>query len=144
MITAERSAYDRRDHYKQEGNECMLDSLLMLIAVISASFSIYYSFKTRTFRKQYYEVASFDPKKKPRPKEREAYQWMKFYNAKTNIAMGILLIAMAFVQFTFPELSGIRIGVGVAFLALGLFNFIMGLRNYRLFSPYQSSQKTRP
>lgn len=114
----------------------MLGTLLMLTAVISASFSIYYSFKTRAYRKQYFEVARLNSKKKPRPKEQEAYQWMKFYNAKTNIAMGTLLIVMAIIQFTFPDLSGVRIGVGIAFLALGLFNFIMGLRNYRLYFPF--------
>lgn len=117
----------------------MLDLILIAFAVITASLSIYYSFKTRTYRKQYYQVATFDPKKKPSPKEQEAYRWMRWYNAKTNIAMGILLIAMAVIQFTFPELSGVRIGVGLVFLALGLFNLIFGIKHYRQFFPNEQS-----
>lgn len=120
----------------------MFDLILITVAVLAASFSVFYSFKTRTLRKKYYQVATFDPKKKPSLKEREAYQWMRWYNAKTNIAMGILLISMAVNQFTFPDLSGVRIGVGLVFLALGLFNFIAGLKHYRQFMPNQHNSQS--
>ncbi|WP_307336022.1 YtpI family protein [Caldalkalibacillus uzonensis] len=113
----------------------MIDMLLMFTVVIAASFSVYYSFKTRSFRKQYYEIAAFKKSKvKTKKKEQEAFNMMKYYNAKTNIAMGTLLTAMAVIQFMFPEPTGWRIGVGAAFLALGLFNLIMGIRHYRTYA----------
>ncbi|EGL83080.1 hypothetical protein CathTA2_1420 [Caldalkalibacillus thermarum TA2.A1] len=114
----------------------MIHILLMFTVVIVASFSIYYSFKTRSYRKQYYEIAAFKKtKKKPKKKEQQAFHMMKYYNAKTNIAMGTMLTAMAMIQFMFSDLNGWVIGVAVAFLALGLFNLIMGIRHYRTYAP---------
>lgn len=94
--------------------------VLMLIVVFSASFSVFYSFKTRSYRKE----GNFDV--------------MKYYNAKANISMGLMLTAMGFIQlFTFggTDITGWRIFIGVVFLALGLFNLYMGIRNYRVFAP---------
>ncbi|GGK11315.1 hypothetical protein GCM10010965_00220 [Caldalkalibacillus thermarum] len=68
-------------------------------------------------------------------KEEHVYHMMKYYNAKTNIAMGTMLSAMAMIQFMFSELTGWVIGVAIAFLALGLFNLIMGIRHYRMYAP---------
>lgn len=93
--------------------------VLMLIVVSSASFSVFYSFKTRSYRKE----GNFDV--------------MKFYNAKSNISMGLMLTAMGSIQlFTFSgtDITGWRMSIGVVFLALGLFNLYMGVRNYRVFS----------
>lgn len=91
--------------------------LLAFVVVIAASFSLYYSFKSRSYKKQ-----GQGPE-------------MRFYQAKVNVALGTMLISMAVIQlFTFPETTGWRIGVGIAFLLLGGINFIAGIRNYRLSS----------
>lgn len=93
-----------------------MDLILIFIVTFSAGFTIFYSFKTRTYRKQ------------------QELNLMKFYNSKTNVAMGIMLIALAIIQFTFEELTGWRIGVGLTFLVLGLINFIVGIRHYQQYS----------
>lgn len=64
-------------------------------------------------------------------RKQQNFNWMKLYNAKTNISMGIMLIALAIIQFTFTQLTGVRIGIGILFLLLGLINFFTGLKNYR-------------
>lgn len=92
--------------------------ILMFIVVFSASFSVFYSFKTRSYRKE----GNFDV--------------MKFYNAKANMSMGLMLTAMGFIQlFTFggTDITGWRMFIGAVFLALGLFNIYMGIRNYRVY-----------
>jgi uncharacterized membrane protein len=94
--------------------------VLMFIVVISASFSVFYSFKTRSYRKE----GNFDV--------------MKFYNSKANISMGLMLSSMGFIQlFTFggTDITAWRMFIGAVFLALGLFNLYMGIRNYRVFAP---------
>lgn len=93
--------------------------ILMFVVVISASFSVFYSFKTRSYRKE----GNFDV--------------MKFYNAKANVSMGLMLSSMGFIQlFTFgADLTGWRMFIGIVFLALGVFNLYMGVRNYRVFAP---------
>lgn len=90
-----------------------MDLILSFIVMLAAGFTIYYSYKTRSYRKQ------------------GQFNWMKFYNAKTNIAMGTLLIALAIIQFSFDHLSGWRLTVGIAFLALGLVNLVVGIRHYQ-------------
>lgn len=94
-----------------------MNFILIIIVMLAAGFSIFYSMKTRTYRKQ------------------QNYPWMKLYNAKTNIAMGVMLIALAIIQFTFQQLDGWRIGVGSVFLFLGLINFFVGLKHYREYRP---------
>lgn len=117
----------------------MLDLILMFTVVISASLSVYYSFKTRSIRKEYLNVSMRGKtKKKPGKKEQQLYVSMRFYNAKTNTAMGIMLIAMAITQSLFPELTVWRLMVGAIFLALGIFNLVMGIRHYRTYAPQVS------
>lgn len=95
-----------------------MDLLLMFIVVVSASFSVYYSFKSRAYRRE------------------GRFEMTKFYQAKTNIAMGMLLVGMGIIQtFTFPHPSLIRVTIGLIFLALGLFNFYMGTKHYRYYLP---------
>jgi hypothetical protein len=96
-----------------------MNFLLVTIFALSAGLSVFYSAKTRTYRKQ------------------GNYNVMKYYNAKGNISMGSMLISLGCIQmFTFGEdASGTRIIVGVLFLLLGVFNFFMGLRNYRVALP---------
>jgi hypothetical protein len=96
-----------------------MDLILMLIVVFSASFSVFYSFKTRSYRKN----GNFD--------------MMKFYNAKANMSMGLMLVAMGSIQlFSFgADMTGWRMSIGIIFLALGLFNLYMGVRNYRTYLP---------
>ncbi|WP_202081316.1 YtpI family protein [Caldalkalibacillus salinus] len=101
-----------------------MGNILLLVVVFAASFAIFYSVRTRQYR------------------NKENMDIMRFYNAKTNIAMGIMLVSMALIQlFTFPETTGWRIGVGIVFLLLGAFNFMMGLRNYNTFAPKVYKEK---
>lgn len=57
--------------------------------------------------------------------------------AKMNIAMGIMLTLLSFVQLFLFEKAGegstIRVLVGAAFLLLGLYNIFAGVRNNKLF-----------
>jgi predicted membrane channel-forming protein YqfA (hemolysin III family) len=96
-----------------------MDLIFMLIVIFSASFSVFYSFKTRSFRKN------------------GKFEMMKFYNAKANISMGLMLVAMGSIQlFSFDvDMTGWRMSIGFIFLALGLFNLYMGVRNYRIYLP---------
>jgi predicted membrane channel-forming protein YqfA (hemolysin III family) len=96
-----------------------MDLILTIIVVFSALSSVFYSIKTRSYRK------------------RGEYEWMRFYNAKGNIAMGSMLISMGVIQlFTFSnEVSGTRMFIGLIFFLLGAFNFFMGIRNYREYLP---------
>jgi hypothetical protein len=96
-----------------------MDVFLMFIVVLAAAFSIFYSFRTRSYRKK------------------REFELMKFYNAKANISMGTLLIAMGLIQLSSfgEDLTGWRIFIGLLFLSIGLFNFYMGVRNYRTFLP---------
>ncbi|WP_025027355.1 YtpI family protein [Caldalkalibacillus mannanilyticus] len=98
--------------------------ILSCIAAFSAGLSIFYSAKTRQYRKQ------------------RNYNVMKFYSAKVNISMGTMLLALGSIQlFTFGiELSGWRIFVGLLFLGLGLFNLLMGIRNYKASLPHLSEK----
>lgn len=95
----------------------LLNIFLIFIIVVAGSFTIYYSFKVRTLRKD------------------QKVNEMKFYNAKSNLNMGIMLISMAIIQlFIHPDSTTWRITVGLAFLALGGFNVYAGARNYRFYA----------
>lgn len=91
--------------------------ILSIVVILAAGFSIFYSMKTRTYRKQ------------------QNYSWMRLYNAKTNVAMGVMLIGLAIIQFTFQHLDGWRMGVGTIFLIVGLINFFFGVKHYREYRP---------
>jgi formate hydrogenlyase subunit 3/multisubunit Na+/H+ antiporter MnhD subunit len=93
-----------------------MDVFFLFVVVIFAAFAVFNTFKTRTYRAQ------------------GKFNEMKFYNAKTNISMGIMLIAMAVIQlFLHAETTVWRIGVGVVFMGLGLFNLVIGIRNYNTY-----------
>jgi|GEM_PF-4518355 len=102
----------------------LMSIFLSFTAAIMAGLSIFYSAKTRQYRRQ------------------GNYNVMRFYNAKVNISMGVLLLALGSIQlFTFgSELTGWRIFVGILFLALGLFNLVMGIKNYKTFLPLPSNK----
>jgi hypothetical protein len=51
-------------------------------------------------------------------------------SGKMNMALGAMLISMAFIQIFYYEGSSVRVAIGIVFLALGLFNAIAGYRNY--------------
>jgi hypothetical protein len=109
-----------------EQKRCLvMDLILMLIVIFAASFSVFYSFKTRSYRKS------------------GKFETMKFYNAKANMSMGIMLVAMGSIQlFSFgADMTGWRMSIGVIFLALGLFNLYMGVRNYRTYLPKVVNKK---
>jgi hypothetical protein len=94
-----------------------MDLFIIMIVIFSAVFAIYYSMKTFRYRRS----GDFD--------------WMRFFNAKANISMGIMLLTMGWIQlFSFgAETTGWRIVVGVVFAALGLFNLLAGMRNYKVY-----------
>lgn len=49
---------------------------------------------------------------------------------KMNMSLGFLFIVMGINQFTFDDLTGVRIGVALVLLFVGLVNLILGTRNY--------------
>jgi glucan phosphoethanolaminetransferase (alkaline phosphatase superfamily) len=49
---------------------------------------------------------------------------------KMNMALGILFVLMSINQFTFNNLTGVRIAVALLLLFVGLVNLILGTRNY--------------
>lgn len=100
-----------------------MDFLLFFVVIFAAGFSVFYSFKARSFRKK------------------GSHDYMRYYTAKTNISMGTMLIAMGLIQLIsfYPDITGWRIGVGLVFLALGLFNFIMGVKYQRIFASKTSN-----
>jgi hypothetical protein len=56
------------------------------------------------------------------------------YAARMNICMGIMLVLISVTQLLLFNTSYVRMGVGVVFLLLGLFNLFAGLRNHGIFS----------
>lgn len=91
-----------------------LQLAIYIIAILAVGLSIFYSIKAR----------------------RAAVGKLRgLYNARLNIAMGVMLVCLGFVQlFLFEFDSWIRIGVGVVFLLIGLFNMFAGFRNHAYFN----------
>lgn len=93
---------------------CLMLSMVIVTTVVAGlAFSFYYSFKSRRMK---------DP------------VHVRFYQSKMNISIGVALVGLALNQFLFYDFSGIRLAIGIVFLLLGLFNFIMGIKNYRFYS----------
>lgn len=83
---------------------------LYIAAILSAGLSFYYSIKS----KRSTEVKT-----------------RGLYSARMNVSMGFMLISFAAVQlFLYGFDSWIRVGVGFAFLLIGLFNLFAGIRNH--------------
>lgn len=49
---------------------------------------------------------------------------------KMNMAIGVLFLLLGGNQFTFEDLTGIRIGVALVLMFMGGINFILGTRNF--------------
>lgn len=63
------------------------------------------------------------------------------YNARLNISMGIMLIAIAISQLFFFNDSNIRRVFGTVCLLLGLFNLFAGIRNHGAYQRYLDKSK---
>lgn len=61
--------------------------------------------------------------------------------ARMNISMGLMLMAIAAIQILLFESSTVRIIVGTVFLLLGLFNLFAGLKNHAFFSRMAENRK---
>lgn len=55
-----------------------------------------------------------------------------------NIFMGVTLILFAANQFLFPDLTTTRLVIAFIMLALGVFNFWAGVKNYRYYKGLQT------
>lgn len=87
---------------------------LYIIAVLAAGLSLFYSIKFRRAKEQ---------------KERG------IFNARMNIAMGVMLLCFGAVQLFLHEFdSWVRVGVGFVFALIGCFNVFAGIRNHSYFS----------
>ncbi|OBR62953.1 hypothetical protein A7K91_09555 [Paenibacillus oryzae] len=82
------------------------------LILISLGFSAFYSLKTRRSKE---------------PGIRGLYQ------ARTNIAMGAMLLSIAAVQLFLSGESTLRIVIGALFGVIGLFNVFAGLRNHSFY-----------
>lgn len=69
-----------------------------------------------------------------RSRKAESMRQRGIFAARTNIFMGLMLTLIAFTQLFLFISSYIRMGVGVVFLLLGLFNLFAGIRNHNLYS----------
>ncbi|GAA4711991.1 YtpI family protein [Brevibacillus fulvus] len=49
---------------------------------------------------------------------------------KMNVSLGVLVLLFGINQFTFADLSSLRIAVGIVLLFVGAVNLIFGLRNF--------------
>ncbi|MHA7964331.1 YtpI family protein [Paenibacillus sp. CAU 1782] len=90
----------------------MISWVLSPLILISLGFSAFYSIKTRRSQE---------------PGNRGLYQ------ARTNIAMGAMLIFIAAVQLFLSGESTLRIVIGALFGVIGLFNVFAGLRNHGIY-----------
>lgn len=88
------------------------NSILLAIVVICAILSVVFSLK--------YRRASDDAIR-------------GLHQARMNISMGIMLIAIALIQIFLFEANWLRTIIGAIFLLLGLFNLFAGLRNQRIY-----------
>jgi|GEM_PF-298509 len=65
------------------------------------------------------------------------------FQARMNISMGIMLIAIAIIQIFLFEANWLRSIIGAIFLLMGLFNLFAGIRNRRIFSQLIAKQQPR-
>jgi amino acid transporter len=97
-------------------------SVLLIVMCLCACLSVFYSFRYRR---------STDP----------AVRGLN--QAKTNINMGITLIAMSLILILTYEANWLRAIIGAIFLLMGLFNLFAGIRNRRIFLNIGAKQEER-
>jgi amino acid transporter len=97
-------------------------TILLIIMCLCACLSVFYSFRYRR---------ATDP----------AVRGLN--QAKTNINMGITLIALSMILILTYEANWLRSIIGAIFLLMGLFNLFAGIRNRRLFLNNGAKQEER-
>lgn len=87
--------------------------VLLALVLASLILSVYYSFRFRRNK---------DPLMRG------------LYSSRMNMSMGVMLMAIAVIQFLLFEPSFLRGVIGAVFLVLGLFNLYAGARNHSAYS----------
>jgi len=95
-------------------------TILLVIMCLCACLSVFYSFRYRR---------ATDP----------AVRGLN--QAKTNINMGITLIALSLILILTYEANWLRSIIGAIFLLMGLFNLFAGIRNRRIFLNFGARQE---
>jgi len=95
-------------------------TILLIIMCLCACLSVFYSFRYRR---------ATDP----------AVRGLN--QAKTNINMGITLIAISLILILTYEANWLRAIIGAIFLLMGLFNLFAGIRNRRIFLSIGTKQE---
>jgi hypothetical protein len=95
---------------------------LNILLVASVVAIIYFSLQHRTYKNQ---------------------ALRRMGKALTNIAMGCMLLVLCLKQLTFPDLTTVRLGIAILFLAYGTVNLWMGFKNYRFYKLAWEEQKER-
>jgi heme/copper-type cytochrome/quinol oxidase subunit 2 len=90
----------------------IISSVLLAVAVVCAVMSVILSFRYR---------------------RTEDGALRGLHQARMNISMGIMLIAIALIQILMFNANWLRAIIGAVFLLMGLFNLFAGLRNRRMF-----------
>lgn len=97
-------------------------TVLLIIMCLCACLSMFYSFRYRR---------ATDP----------AIRGLN--QAKTNISMGITLIAISLILILTYEANWLRSIIGAIFLLMGLFNLFAGIRNRRIFLNIRAKHQER-
>jgi heme/copper-type cytochrome/quinol oxidase subunit 2 len=93
-------------------------TILMAIIVLTLFGSVYFSFKYRS---------------------QTDHKLRGLFAAKMNMSMGIMMIAISFIQMLLFSGSTVRVVIGAVFLLIGLFNLFAGIRNHGFFSRMKSN-----
>ncbi|MFC7442835.1 YtpI family protein [Laceyella putida] len=70
----------------------------------------------------------------------------RIYQARMNMHMGLMFLAIGSLQFLMPSGSGLRLFFICLILAVGLFNLYYGLKHHRFYSNQvkQNKEQTSP
>ncbi|PYI57072.1 YtpI family protein [Paenibacillus flagellatus] len=90
-----------------------LHGLLLVVFIVSLFGTVLFSFRYR--RQQSRKARGIDA-------------------AKMNMCMGVMLVAISFIQLLLFTGSSVRVIVGAVMLLLGLFNLFAGIRNHGLYT----------
>src|SRR4051812_5165803 len=91
---------------------------ILMVTIVSTLFgSVFYSYK---YRRQ------------------TEHKKRGLFAAKMNMCMGVMMIAISFVQMLLFSGSTVRVVIGAIFLLIGLFNLFAGIRNHSFFSRMKS------
>lgn len=96
-------------------------SVLIGVVALCAILSVYFSFRYR--RSQDGNIRGLQ-------------------QARMNISMGIMLIAIALIQIFMFQSNWLRSIIGAVFLLIGLFNLFAGIRNRRIFIQHAAREQS--